>query len=163
MKYIAPFPSLVPFPTASIQLVWLVRPTPVKSVVHNSVTSKGPAALNHALRDVGNARSSPGIPNCPNSVGSPVPITFGIPAARTSSASIPANNHVRSGTFATIVPPNVDKAVFITVASAAVQRRVRHARSHVHGHALISRVRFHADRYVLPRRMHSLHRLLTFL
>jgi hypothetical protein len=148
MKYIAPSSSLVPFPTASIQLVWLVRPNPVKSAVHKFVASQGPAAPTDALRDVGNARSSPGIPSYPQSVGSPVPTTFVIPAARISSASIPASNHVRSGMFVTIVPPNADKAAFITVASVAVQRHVRHALSHVLGRALISRVRFHADRYV---------------
>lgn len=65
MKYIAPLWSLVRFPTASIQPVWLVRPTPVKSVVHKFVTPQGPAAPNGALRDAGNARSSPKVPSCP--------------------------------------------------------------------------------------------------
>ena len=148
MKCIAPLLSLVRFPTASIQPLWLVRQNPGKSVVHKFATWKGPAAPKDALRDAGNARSSPRLFSYPQSVELPVSITLAIPAARISSASITASNHVQSGTSATIVPPNADRAVFITVANAAAQRRVRHARSHVHGRALMTCARFHADRCV---------------
>ncbi len=148
MKCFATLWSIVRFPTASIQLLWLVRQNPVKSVVHMFVTSKGPAAPSDALRGAGNARSSRGLPSYPQSVGLPVSITFVIPAARISSVSMTAGNYVQSGTSATIVPPNADRVVFITVANAVAQRRVRHAPSHVHGHALMSHVRFHVARYV---------------
>ena len=148
MKCIAPLLSIARFPTASIQLLWLVRQDPVKSVVHKFVTSRGPAAPKDALRGAGNARSTPRLPSYPQAVGLPVSTTFAIPAARISSASITAGNHVQSGTSATIVPPNADRAVFITVANAAAQRRVRHVPSRVHGRVLMTRVRFHADRYV---------------
>ena len=145
MKYIAPLPSLVHFPTASIRLIWRVRQIPVKSLVRKFVMSKGHAAPKGALRDAGNARCSPRVPRRPQSVGSPAPITFVTFAGRISSASIPASNHVRSDTSATIAPPSADRAVLITVANAAARRRARHALRHVHGHALINRVRFHAD------------------
>jgi len=148
MKYTALLSSTVHFPTVSIRPIWLVQQNPVKSTVPNFVTSKGPAAPNDALRDAGNATSSPRVTSRRQSVGSSVPITFVIPATRTSSASMPASGHARSATSATTVSLNAGRVAFITVANAAARRRARRALSHVHGHVPISRARFPVDRYV---------------
>jgi hypothetical protein len=109
--------------------------------------SKGPAAPNDARRDAGNARSSLRSPNSHlNPVGSRVPIMFFILAARTSTVSIPASNHVRSGTFAANVPPSAVRLAFTTVANAGARYRARRAPSRVRGHVLIKCVQSLVDR-----------------
>ena len=121
-RYIAPLSSTVRFPAASTQLVWLVRQTPVKSVVPRLAMSKGSAAPNDARRNAGNARISLRSPDSGfNPVGSRVPITFVIPAARCSAVSISASNFVRSGTFAATVPPSAARAAFTAVVNSGAR------------------------------------------